>query len=82
MSRESFNPKSSNAMFATILSEIKELRAQSDRIEAQTIKTNGRVSAIEMWRENIKVRVALASFIIASLTTMALPKLVQFIVGG
>jgi hypothetical protein len=78
---DQFNPRSHNAMFATILSELKDLKSTTLRIEEQTIKTNGRVTSVEKWMENMKVRVALASFIVAGLTTVALPKLVKLILG-
>jgi hypothetical protein len=43
----SFDPNSSNAMFATILSKIEKLEETCGRIETQTTATNGRVTKLE-----------------------------------
>ena len=53
-----YEPNSSNAMFATILNELKVLNEKTDRIEAQTVRTNGRVSGIERWRDVVTAKTA------------------------
>jgi hypothetical protein len=44
---DKFDPASPNAMFATILAELKTLNEKADRIEVQANKTNGRVTVLE-----------------------------------
>lgn len=46
-------------MFATILAEIHEQRRTAEEILQQVKKTNGRVSALEQWREIVTAKVAL-----------------------
>lgn len=42
-----FNPQSPDAMFATVLERLNELKTTSERIESAVNKTNGRVTALE-----------------------------------
>jgi hypothetical protein len=44
---ENFNPHSHNAMFATILAEIKGQKDVMDKVLVQTQLTNGRVTKLE-----------------------------------
>ena len=54
-------------MFATILAELKALNEKTDRIEAQTVKTNGRVDKLEVWKTEVTAKTA----VIASLVSGA-----------
>ena len=62
-----FNSNSTDAMFATILAELKALNEKTDRIEAQTVKTNGRVDKLEVWKTEVTAKTA----VIASLVSGA-----------
>lgn len=56
-----YDPQSTDAMFSRI---IQRLDAQDEilrRIEAQTVKTNGRVSSLERWRDVTMAKVAVMS---------------------
>lgn len=64
-----FNPQSIDSTLATIISELRSHREESKAsfeavgsrlvsIETQTLKTNGRVSAIERWQESSKAKLA------------------------
>lgn len=54
-----FNPRSPDAMFATILAELHEQSRKQDKILQQVEKTNGRVTVLEQWREIVSAKVAL-----------------------
>lgn len=57
--RRGFNPRSPDAMFATILARLNEQHETSKEILSQVVKTNGRVTALEQWREIVTAKVAL-----------------------
>lgn len=57
--KRGFNPRSPDAMFATILAELHEQSRKQDRILQQVEKTNGRVTVLEQWREIVTAKVAL-----------------------
>jgi hypothetical protein len=74
MSDGHFDPSSSNATFATILQRLNQqdrdaLAARNDvkemlhEIRTQTTITNGRVTKLELWRENITAKIATIVFI-------------------
>lgn len=48
-----FDPNSSNAMFATILTELQNQNGVLSEIKDQTTRTNGRVTALEKWRAEV-----------------------------
>jgi len=41
-----------------ILLMFKEIKDTLERVEAQVIKTNGRVSVLEMWKESFMAKIA------------------------
>ena len=49
-----------------------EQRNTLKRIEEQTVKTNGRVTALELWKSNAVGRVAGVSITLSILTTIAI----------
>lgn len=79
-----FDPNSTDAMFATILAEMKadredraEFRAEvkerfdagkvrMDQIHDQAVKTNGRVTKLEAFKQSIIVRVATITAVIGA----------------
>lgn len=72
MPEADFNPHSHNAMFATILGEIKSLREEATEwrretgetltsILAEQKKTNGRVTALEFFRKMLRLKVVMIS---------------------
>jgi hypothetical protein len=52
-----YNHNSTDAVLSRITEKLDELGRKMDRIEVQTIKTNGRVSGIERWRDVVNARV-------------------------
>lgn len=41
-----------------ILLMFKEIKTTLERVEAQVVKTNGRVTVLEMWRESFMAKIA------------------------
>lgn len=56
-----FNPMSHDAMFATVLARMDEQDRKLDSILSHVEKTNGRVTALEVWRAVVKARVGIIS---------------------
>ena len=78
----SFDPNSSDAMFARVLAKLEEqdrangktnaeflLVLQEIRTEAR--KTNGRVSALERWRDIVTAKTAVIAAALSFLVTLA-----------
>ncbi len=57
----SYDPQSTDAMFSRIMQRLDTQDEILKRIEAQTIKTNGRVSLLETWRTELTAKVAVIS---------------------
>ena len=57
----SFDPNSTDAMFAKLLQRMDGQDVVLARIEAQVGKTNGRVTGLERWRDIITTRIAVIS---------------------
>lgn len=56
-----FDPRSGDAMFATILERLSQQDGKLEAIHADVRKTNGRVTALETWRAVVKGKLALIS---------------------
>lgn len=68
----SYDPNSQDAMFSRLLSRLDGLDQKLDRIEEQTIKTNGRVGSLERLRDVITAQVVMVSaFISLGVTALA-----------
>jgi hypothetical protein len=74
MSEGRYDPASSNATFATIMARLNQQdrdahEARTDmkdmlkEIRDQTTITNGRVTKLELWRENVTAKIATIVFI-------------------
>jgi hypothetical protein len=66
-----YNQNSTDAVLSRITEKLDELGRKMDRIEVQTIKTNGRVSGIERWRDVVNARVGVIAAAISGLITFA-----------
>lgn len=55
---DSYDPRSPDAMFARILQRMDTQDLALGRIERGVEKTNGRVSALEKWRDVVTAKVA------------------------
>jgi hypothetical protein len=64
-----YNHNSTDAVLSRITEKLDELGRKMDRIEVQTIKTNGRVSGIERWRDVVNARVGVIAAGISGLIT-------------
>ena len=56
-----YDPQSTDAMFSRIIQRLDAQDEALRRIEEQTVKTNGRVSALERWRDVTTAKVAVMS---------------------
>lgn len=56
--RRSFDPHSTDSMFATLLARMDTQDKFLERIEAGVLKTNGRVTALERWRDVLTAKTA------------------------
>jgi len=72
-----FNPQSNDSMFSQILAEMREIRAKGDNrqeilnvIREQTIKTNGRVSALEATSETNRWWIVALSGVVLAITSV------------
>jgi hypothetical protein len=66
MSAEDYNPDSVNATLSRIIQRLDQQDAVLGRIEEQVVKTNGRVSTLETWRDVVTARSAVISAGISS----------------
>lgn len=62
----SYDPQSNDAMFSRVLAKLDEINDKADRIEAQAIKTNGRVTALERWRDVVNTRAVMIAGAVSS----------------
>ncbi len=67
----SYDANSPDAMFSRIEEKLDALIRKTDRIEAQTVKTNGRVSGIERWRDVVTAKVSIIAAGVSGLLTFA-----------
>lgn len=67
----SYDPQSMDAMFSRILQRMDTQDAILQRIDAGVTKTNGRVNALERWRDVITSRVALIASIVSGAVGVA-----------
>ena len=58
-----YDPNFTDAMFSRIVQSL-------ERIEAQVVKTNGRVSSLEAWRTDLKARIALISIAVSGVGSL------------
>lgn len=76
MSDDSYNPRSPDAMFSRILERLDQQdRKKEDtdakfllvlnRIEGEAKKTNGRVTALERWKDVVTAKVALIATVVS-----------------
>ena len=65
-----FNSKSTDAMFAKVLTEIEGMKTQLDRIELAQKHTDTEVATLKNWQENIRGRVAVIAVLFGSLGTV------------
>lgn len=80
---DSFNPNSTDAMFARVLSRLDEQDRTAEKTNADFLlvlseirteaqKTNGRVTALEKFKDMITAKAAVISFIGAGVFTVAI----------
>ena len=65
-----YHSNSLDATLSRILANQDESNRKADAILAQAIKTNGRVSVLETWREVITGKMAMLSAIVAGLVSV------------
>ncbi len=73
-----FNPNSHDATFARVLARMDEQDRKLDSILSHVQKTNGRVTALELWREVLKAKVAVISAGISALVAFSVWALDHF----
>lgn len=56
-----FNPMSHDAMFATVLTRLDAQDVKLDQILRHAEKTNGRVTALEHWKDLLRAKAGLIS---------------------
>ena len=67
----SYDPQSNDAMFSRIEAKLCEIADRAERIEAQVLKTNGRVSALEKWRDIVTAKNAAYAAAVSVAVSMA-----------
>jgi hypothetical protein len=78
----SYDENSNDAMFSRIIAKLEEqdrtserargeMISRLERIEGQTIKTNGRVGNLEKWQTEMKARVGLVALLVSGIGTLA-----------
>ena len=66
----SFHPNSLDATLSRILANQDEANRKADVILAQVVKTNGRVTCLETWREVITAKMAMVSAGVAGVVSL------------
>lgn len=66
----SFHPNSIDATLSRILTKQEEANRKADAILEQVVKTNGRVTKLETWREVITAKMAVISAVVAGAVSM------------
>lgn len=68
----SYDSNSSDAMFSRVLERLERQDASLARIEAGVAKTNGRVNALERWRDIITAKTAIIAGALSIAVSVAL----------
>jgi hypothetical protein len=61
----SYDPQSADAMFSRIIQRLDSQDVLLTRIDAGVAKTNGRVSALEKWRDVVTAKTALIASVVS-----------------
>ena len=64
----SYDPLSIDSQLSTILSRMNSQDAKLESILAQCIKTNGRVTMLEMFRSELKIKMGILAAVISAAT--------------
>lgn len=70
--RRSFDPHSTDSMFATLLARMDVQDKALERIETAVLKTNGRVTALERWRDIVTAKTAVIATGLSFVVTLSL----------
>lgn len=61
----SYDPQSMDAMFSRIIQRLESQDVLLSRIDAGVAKTNGRVTALEKWRDVVTAKTALIASLVS-----------------